>query len=532
MNSQKRTPRLLAAGLNGLLFAAIAPAFAQAPSPQFPITQYRLQGNTLVSEAVAQQALSGYTGTGKTLADVTAAANALRATYAAAGYPIVQVFPPEQTTRGGEITLRVVEGKLGKINVAGNSLYNAANLSASLPPLQAGQPVNVNDLAAAIALANENPAKQIAVNFQAGTTPGDVDARIDVTEDLITKYTVTADNQGSPATGRNRLGFNFQHANLFNLDHQLGVQYMTTYEHPKDVTNLVGSYHIPLYQYGLSVDLIASYSDSQSTTNGPIGLMNFAGKGTYLAARLNQTLPSVGELRHKIAYGIDYKDFDNSCGANGTALPNCGTVTTQPLSLTYIFQYALPSIQYGGNLGLVANLTGGSHGSAADYTAARGAASPSWNAFRASAFVGIPLPDDWQLRAQLAGQYSNKALVPAEQYGIGGASSLRGYDERVAAGDKGYNASLELYTPELGKLLQNDGQLKLRALVFVDGGSVNNNQPLVTETTTTLTSLGLGFRAALGKEITAKADVGWIMNDAGSRKAHDPSAHIALSYSF
>ena len=516
----------------GLSFGVCAMALAQAQPPQFPITQYRVQGNTLVSEAAAQQALAGYIGAGKTLADVTAAANALRAAYAAAGYPIVQVFPPEQTASGGEITLRVVEGKLGKINVAGNSQYNAANLTASLPPLQPGQPVNVNDLAAAITLANENPAKQIAVNFQAGTTPGDVDARIDVTEELITKYTVTADNQGSPATGRNRLGFNFQHANLFNLDHQLGLQYMTTYEHPKDVTNLVGSYHIPLYQHGLSLDLIASYSDSESTTSGPIGLMNFAGKGTYLAARLNQSLPSVGELRHKIAYGIDYKDFDNACGANGIALPTCGTVTTQPLSLTYTFQYNLPTLQVGGNLGLVANLTGGAHGSAADYTAARAAASPSWNAIRASAFVGIPLANDWQLRAQIAGQATGKALVPAEQYGIGGSASIRGYDERVAAGDKGYNASLELYTPELGKHIQNDGQLKLRALLFVDGGSVSNNQPLVTETTTNLVSLGLGFRAALGKELTAKADVGWIMNDAGSRSAHDPSAHLALSYSF
>jgi hemolysin activation/secretion protein len=524
---------VLSTGALALLLAVgAAQAQSQNPAPEFAVTQYLVQGNTVVSEAAAQQVLARYTGQNKTLVDVTAAANALRAAYSDAGYPIVQVFPPEQVASSGQIILRVVEGKLGKINIAGNRLYSAANITSSLPLLQPGYPVNVNDLAAAIAIANENPAKQIAVNFQTGSSPSDVDARIDVSEDSTTKYTVTADNQGSPATGRNRIGVSYMHANLFDLDHQMGVQFMTTYEHPKDVANFVGSYHIPLYGYGLSIDLVASYSDSQSTTTGPIGLMNFAGKGTYLATRLNQALPSMGELRHKVAYGIDYKDFDNNCGANGIDLPTCGTVTTQPVSLTYNFQYAQPTVQFGGNIGLLSNLAGGTHGSVSDYIAARGGASRHWSAIRASAFVGVPLPDDWQFRAQIAGQTTGDRLVPAEQFGIGGGASVRGYEERVAAGDKGYNASLELYTPDFGKFIQNDGQLKFRALAFVDGGSVRNNEPLITDKTTNLSSVGLGVRVAQGKEFSIKADIGWIRNDAGSRKAHDPSAHLALSYSF
>ena len=519
----------------GLLLAAVAQLFALSAWAQgagFEITSFRVEGNSLLKDEAVQQALAAYKGTGRSIDDVTKAAAALRAAYAEAGYPIVQVYPPEQTVSGGEIRLRVVEGKLTAVTLAGNHAYDAANIRASLPPLKEGAAVNARELVAAITLANENPAKQVSVNFQAGAVPGDVAARIDVVEERQEKYTATLDNLGSAATGKTRVGIGYQNANLLNSDHQFGLQYMTTAEHPGDVKNLVGSYRIPFYNHGLSLDLVAAYSDSQSTTSAPIGQMLFSGKGSYLAARLNQALPGIGELRHKIAYGIDYKDFANTCGVAGTALPACGSVTTQPVGASYIFQYATTAMQAGGSIGYVSNITGGQHGSDADYVAARAAATRNWDAFRLSAFIGVPLPEDWQFRAQIAGQSTSKALVPAEQYGIGGGMSIRGYEERVASGDSGWNGSLEIYSPDFGKALSSDANTKLRALAFYDAGSVSKNQPLVTESTINLSSVGLGLRLQQGKDFNARFDIGWIQQAAGTREAHKASANLSLSYSF
>ena len=129
--------------LSALLFFAHV-AFAQAAG--FGITGFRVSGNSLLPEAAIQNALAPFVGTDRTIKDVTEAADALRHAYANAGYPIVQVFPPEQTLTGGEVALRVVEGKIARISVAGNKIYDAGNIRASLPALKEGSSPNARKL--------------------------------------------------------------------------------------------------------------------------------------------------------------------------------------------------------------------------------------------------------------------------------------------------------------------------------------------------------------------------------------------------
>jgi len=306
-------------------------------------------------------------------------------------------------------------------------------------------------------LANENPAKQVAVNFQAGVAAGDVDARIDVTEDKVEKYTLTYDNSGSVAAGYNRVSLAYQNANVGNRDHMLSLGLSTTVEHPLDSgLNVVAAYRIPFYQYGISLDLIGSFSDSRTQTALPGGneSLNFTGRGTYLGTRVNQSLPSIGEYRHKLVYGLDYKDFANeTVTGNGGVRSNQGTVTSTPLSIAYIAQAATPTYQAGGSVTYASNVGFGLHSTDKHYNDDTTGAPVDWAAWRISASVGVPLPDDWQLRAAANAQFTDHRLVNAERFGIGGASSVRGYAERAVTGDSGYTANLELYTPDFGKHL-------------------------------------------------------------------------------
>lgn len=532
-------------------------AWAQAPG--FDIAGFSVSGNTLLPETRVQETLAPFTGAGRGMKDVDAAANALRQAYAAAGYPIVQVFPPEQTLTGGRIALQVIEGKLRQVNVAGNKLYSTENIRASLPPLKEGQSPNAADLVAAITLANENPAKQVAVNFQAGTIPGDVNARIDVTEERPEKTILNYDNAGSKATGYDRISIAYQNANWQNRDHMLTLQYATTLANPDEVINFVGGYRMPFYGLGLSLDLIGAFSNTQSSSATAAGALQFTGRGTYVGARLNQTLRNVGELRHKVSYGFDYKDFGNTCTISGASIQSCGTVTAMPLSATYAFQYAAPALQAGGSIGYSMNVPGGMHGGSGHYAAARSTAGRHWDAWRYSGFVALPMAGDWQFRATLAGQQTRRALVSAEQFGIGGASSVRGFDERTTSGDYGYSANVEFYTPDLAKkLLPVDGW-QLRGLLFLDTGNVRRNDILSGERLeNSIASVGFGARASLRKELSLKMDVGWARQPwvdanagtsppdevsaarlAGISRANGPgrrknevSAHVSLSYSF
>lgn len=484
---------------------------------KFAIQGFDISGNTLLPAETAQAAVAGFLGGDRNISDLDKASEALKQAFVDAGYPVVQVYAPEQTVTSGQIKLRVIEGKVSKVTVAGNEAYDEANIRASLPPLQEGAAPNAAQIVSAIVLANENPAKQVAVNFQSGSNSGDVDAVINVTEDRVEKFTINYDNSGTEATGFNRLGVTYQNANIGNLDHMLTVGINTTLEHlwplHRDI-NLIAGYRIPFYEYGLSLDLIGSYSDSRTTTGMPGGggELIFTGRGTYAGVRLNQALPSVGELRHKVVYGIDYKDFANKCDTGGTAT-DCNTVTARPVSIAYVAQMATQEFQAGLNLSYNFNFAGGMHGSQDHYEAARSDAPRHWDAWRGSAFVAVPLPEDFIFRASASFQEASKKLVPSEQFGIGGASSVRGYAERAVAGDHGFVANLELYSPDFGSFL--DENIKARGLVFLDHGSVRNNEDSAMPVD--LKSIGLGLRLNYGKDLSFKADVGFSLSEAAER---------------
>lgn len=522
---------LLAAGLPA------GPSAAQAQGARFAISAFVVEGNTLLPDAVVNGTLVAFVGKERGIDDINAAAEALRKAYDAAGFPVVKVFPPPQATDTGRIRLSVVEGEVDKVVVKGNAFYDEANIRASVPPLQERTKPNIRQIVAAIATANENPSKQIAVNFQAAEKLGDIDAVINVTEENPRKATMTLDNAGSRSTGPHRLSLGFQDANLFNKDHILTAQYATSASHPRSTQQISGGYRIPLYGPGLSVDLIGSYSESAATTEVGFGNTLFNGRGNMAGLRLNHALPSAGELRHRLIYGLDYKDFNNTC--TGVNAGTCGTVTAQPVSIAYSATLRNPAYEIGATLTYLTNWRGGAHGSEQEYALARAGAEPSWSAWRANASISVPLPRDLQFRAALNGQGTGDRLVPAEQFGIGGAASVRGFAERTTSGDRGYGGNLEIYSPDFGKHLHD--RLSLRALVFLDFGEAEAVSPIrsIGEGRTRISSIGFGFRVNRGRDLAVRIDTGLVQQGFASapstgtaRSSGDYFTHISLSYQF
>ncbi|MDO8811694.1 MAG: ShlB/FhaC/HecB family hemolysin secretion/activation protein [Gallionella sp.] len=519
----------------------ISPSIAEPV--KFDISEFTVEGNTLLPDDQIRGALSPFTGAGREMADVNKAADTLRALYHDAGYSVVQVISPAQTIVSGKILLKVVEDKIASVDVKGNSAYDADNIRASLPPLQIGKSLNANQLEAAIALANENSAKQVAVNVQPGAQLGDINTRIDVTEDRISKLVSTYDNTGSTSTGFNKVGLAYQNSNLFNRDHALTLQYNGSLDYLDKVYSFSLGYHIPFYEYGLSADLIAAYSSS----SGQNVNLYFSGKGTVFGARLNYALASIGDIRHKLILGADYKDSESIAG------PLVTPITEIPASLTYYAQVARPEFQGNGSISFVTNIKGGQHGTANDYydqTTGLGARIPAngnastifpgtnWQTWRINGSGGFSLPQEWQGRVGVNSQFSRDLLLPSEQFGAGGASSVRGYPERIISGDEGYTANVELYTPELNKYMAMP-ESSLRALVFWDFGSVSLNDtplPAGMNRTTNINGLGFGFRLVHKRDINLKFDIGWAQKQVGAAPSivyrGDAFGNVALTVTF
>ena len=148
---------------------------------------------------------------------------------------------------------------------------------------------------------------------------------------------------------------------------------------------------------------------------------------------------------------------------------------------------------------------------------------------RAGAAFSQLLPSDFIVRAALNAQQTKDLLVPGEQFGMGGADSVRGYYERETASDVGRRFSLEGYGPDFGSWIGSTW--RARALVFYDAARGHDNVP-ERGPENKLGSFGLGVRANQGKSFAFRLDVARVTKDAGTRLDGEYRAHGAVAYSF
>jgi len=514
---------------------SIAPyALAQAPAAEpeavqapvelrFDIARYRVEGNTLLPAEEVERRLAPYTGKGRDFGDVQKALEALQDAYAARGYSAVSVYLPEQELARGEVALKVVEAKISKLQVSGNKFYDEANIRRSLPALSQGSTPNGHVIAKNLRLANENPGKQTNVTLRAGEKEGDVEARVDVVDENPSKWFLTLDNTGTSQTGYDRFGIGYQHSNIGNLDHAITAMFITSVEKPSEVGIYSVGYHLPLYGYGASVDLVAGYSDvNAGTTSTPSGPLSFSGSGYVVGGRYNWHLDHHAGYDHKVIFGLDYRYYDNACSVGAFGSAGCGaaaaTYSVLPLSATYSGTWTLPSGRAGFYGTAATNLGGFSKGGTSDLQQARANADVHYWVTRAGFDAAQALEGDWQVRGRLDMQYADEVLVPAEQFGIGGQASVRGFLEREVASDKGHSGTLELYTPELAPMIGLK-DWNARLLAFYDFGRITRVNPLPGEQLREgIASAGLGLRLALQKTFSLRFDVANILQQGGTRQ--------------
>ncbi|CAN7184315.1 BamA/TamA family outer membrane protein [Pseudoduganella sp. LjRoot289] len=513
-----------------VLAVAVNAAWAAEPDSaiRFEISRFEVKGNTLLPADEVARLVARYTGQRRDFGDVQQALEALEAAYHARGYNVVTVELPEQELDRGVVRLNVVETKIGRIKVKNNRHFDEANIRRSLPALREGQTPNLTQVSGNLRLANESPAKKVSLKLQSSDTDGEVDAGLEVTDENPWKAMLNADNTGTGQTGKTHLGFVLQHANLWGRDHVASLQYTTTAEQPGRVKVYGVGYHVPLYELGGSLDFFGSYSNVDSgTVSAGIFDLAVSGKGAVYGVRYTHGLPKRGNYESRLVYGVDHKAFKNTVLLLGQNLGN--DVTVHPLSVNYVANWSGEGNELGGSVTLLHNVAGGSRGSQEDFTNARKGAKAGYSALRLSGSFSRVLPQEWQVRAIANGQYSADALIPGEQFGAGGASSVRGFAEREISNDSGLGANLELYTPNLCTA----ALVQCRVLGFYDSAYIKRNHALAGElSSTSIASAGLGLRVLMSTYANLQLDYGHVVKAGATGRGGANRLHVRLGLSY
>jgi hemolysin activation/secretion protein len=529
------------------LFAAVLACCAGAPSvaftqqptpevaaPRFNIDRFEFAGATLIPPQALERLTAPFTGAVKDFGDVQRALEVVEEAYRARGYGIVRVLLPEQDITQGVVRFQVLEPRVGRVVIEGNNFFDADNIRNSLPAVQEGVTPNSAAMSRNLQILAEHPTRQTSLALRPGASEDQVDVAVRITDEKPLRYFFTLDNTGTGETGYFRSGFGFQHSNLFNKDHVLTAQYITSPTQLSDVTILGLGYRIPFYGLNSSLDLVAGYSNVDSGTVG--GLFNVAGSGSIGAVRWNYYLPRWGQLEQKIAAGLDYRAFQNDVTQVGTNVNSVPDITLHPLSLTYsgLRRFADAELSFYGAAS--ANIPGGNDGDqeAFSQVGQRPGANANYAIFRAGANYAKSLTGEWQVRATVNGQYTTDSLVSGEQFGVGGPDSVRGYPVREIAGDRGYQGQLELYTPDLGPRVGLSDAYRMRFLAFYDFGYVRDNDPPrnAQQPQDFIYSVGLGMRMSYRKVVSFRLDGAQIMQPTLNRQTDSFRVTGALAVVF
>ena len=205
--------------------------------PRFQVERYLVSGNTLLTPDAIGDVMTNVPaafGTNVSKFGIMAAVGDLQMAYLERGYVTVAVFPPPQAITNGTVKVQVIEAPLAAINVTGNRWFSTANVLRALPSLHTNMLLNSHVFQRELDQANASRDRQIYPVIGPGPEPRTSALTLKVKDTLPLHARVELNNDNTPGTPELRVNTTAQYDNLWDLNHQIGVQYSFSPEQFKE----------------------------------------------------------------------------------------------------------------------------------------------------------------------------------------------------------------------------------------------------------------------------------------------------------
>jgi hemolysin activation/secretion protein len=518
-----------------LLFVAPVALAAQPDStadnsePRFAVAEFRVLGNSLLQPVDIERAIYRHTGPDRSMLDVESARADLETAYRAAGYGTVFVDIPEQDVHDGVVRLRVTEGRVDRVRITGTRYFSNRRILAQLPALQSGEAPNLPAVQDQLAALNRQTADRVVVPvLKSGGRPGTVDVELRVSDQLPLHGSLEVNDRYTADTSKLRVNASVGYHNLFQRNDSISLQYQFAPENPGEVQAYIGSY--VFRSTALPAMTFALYGVDSSTDVAALGTLSVIGNGQIFGARAIRQLPDLRGWTQGATFGLDYKDFlENIVLSPETSLqtPISYINWSAAWSAGLRRERSLLALTATANIGIrglgnaPAEFSDKRFRGVANYFYLRTNAQYQWSFHRA-----------WSLMGRGALQVASDPLVSNEQFGIGGADTVRGYLESSLLGDHGASGTVELRYSGLAPRLGLSPQ-QFHLFGFIDAGVVSLLYPLPQQDeVSSLVGAGLGLRLQGWHGLDMTLDAARALDDAGKVKAGDFRTHFNFRYSF
>jgi len=167
------------------------------------VSDYRFEGNTLLSDAQLQSVVAPYVGRRAGLSVLREVAAAVSDRYRKAGWH-VRAYLPQQDVSGGHILIALVEARVGEVLLDGDPPTRVSPEHV-LGPIQRRLPadhfLSTTALDRGLLLADDLAGVRVAGALEAGAQPGQTNVRVTTADAPLVHGDVSVNNAGLRATG-------------------------------------------------------------------------------------------------------------------------------------------------------------------------------------------------------------------------------------------------------------------------------------------------------------------------------------------
>lgn len=466
-----------------------------ADQRRFTLGAVNIDGATVFSETQLTRYFEPYLATEVDQSKLTQMAEAITARYRQTGYLLSYAVVPRQNVEAGMVRLSVVEGRISDVKVQGAAAGQAAAIEAIAAPLVKGGPLKSAELERAIGLIRDFPGLTVTdiALMRSDIDGGLYTLKISIVPDRIRAFSY-ADNRGTGSVGHSRLYNSFAISSLALPGDELRVDLFAMPGSRSRYLYGQVSAAVPLAKNGMRL-LVSGSRGNQYLRQDE----RFDGQSDNVSAQLSypflrsRALTMVGK-----ASLTDWRSVGTQAGNRQLR----DRLRVARLGVDFTKE---GKTQFQGELLLSQGLGFGGMTRVGDPLASRPDASGRFTKATLTLQASRQLDERVSLRAVGTAQYSDRPLLSAEEFSLGGNRVGRAYRFNARTGDRGAGAGLE-FGYRLGKAKANKASAEL--LGFIDGGvTIDLKSALAPRQSRSLASAGVGMRFSLAG-MTASVEAG------------------------
>jgi hemolysin activation/secretion protein len=458
------------------------------------VRKFRITGNTVFSDAELAQIAAPYENREITSSELEELRRRLTLHYVNRGYINSGAVIPDQRIAEGTVEIRIIEGRLQRIEVDGTQHFRKEYFSDRIAR-HAGPPLNVTELERELQLRLRDPlVASINAQLAPGDRPGEAVLRTRVTEAPRYDVGATLDNKLSPSLGEAALTLHGAMRNLIGYGDVLSADFgMAEGIRP----DLKLRYRTPFTARDTSAGVYYERSKSE-IVQSPFDLLEIRSEIETVGAQVSHPVYRTLNWELALAAALERRQSETF-------------LLDEPFSFS-------PGVDNGKSVVSVARLSQELVHRARDHViAARSTFSLGLDAFDStihddapdSRFVAWLGQLQWvrrfgarghQVHFRANAQLTDDSLLPLEQFSVGGLDSVRGFRTNQLVRDYGYTASLEYRLPVFAN---PTGWRNLQLAAFVDTGAAKN-RGVPNPEPSRLTGIGLGLVWSLGRQYSAE----------------------------